>query len=265
MSLGGPSPCSRGILGAKASALPGPGAGSRRVWLREGRPLPPRPRPGSSPPAPGRPSPAEARAHLLLSWGRARPGPCYSSVPGLGPPILLQNPGAPAAVAQVPTAWAGMELPVVNLKVILLVHWLLTTWGCIVFSGSYAWANFTVLALGVWAVAQRDSVDAISMFLGGLLATIFLDIIYISVFYPLAATSDTGRFSAGMAIFSLLLKPLSCFLVYHMYRERGGDLLSHDFLRHSQEHSAYQTIDSPEPPADPFAVPEGRGQATQGY
>lgn len=35
--------------------------------------------------------------------------------------------------------------------------------GSIGFSGSYAWANFTVLALGVWAVAQRDSVDAISM------------------------------------------------------------------------------------------------------
>ncbi|XP_048639555.1 type-1 angiotensin II receptor-associated protein isoform X1 [Marmota marmota marmota] len=53
------------------------------------------------------------------------------------------------------------------LQVILLVHWLLTTWGCIGFSGSYAWANFTILALGVWAVAQRDSVDAISMTQGG--------------------------------------------------------------------------------------------------
>ncbi|XP_020950999.1 type-1 angiotensin II receptor-associated protein isoform X5 [Sus scrofa] len=56
-----------------------------------------------------------------------------------------------------------MELPAVNLKAILLVHWLLTIWGCIVFPGPYAWANFTILALGVWAVAQRDSVDAISM------------------------------------------------------------------------------------------------------
>lgn len=31
------------------------------------------------------------------------------------------------------------------------------------FSGSYAWGNFTILALGVWAVAQRDSIDAIGM------------------------------------------------------------------------------------------------------
>lgn len=35
--------------------------------------------------------------------------------------------------------------------------------GCLVFSGSYAWSNFTILALGLWAVAQRDSVDAIGM------------------------------------------------------------------------------------------------------
>ncbi|XP_011904729.1 PREDICTED: type-1 angiotensin II receptor-associated protein isoform X2 [Cercocebus atys] len=137
-----------------------------------------------------------------------------------------------------------MELPAVNLKVILLGHWLLTTWGCIVFSGPYAWANFTVLALGVWAVAQRDSIDAISM----------------------ASLTDTGRFGAGMAILSLLLKPLSCCFVYHMYRERGGELLVHTgFLGPSQDRGAYQTIDSAEAPADPFAVPEGRGQDARGY
>ncbi|XP_059769144.1 type-1 angiotensin II receptor-associated protein isoform X1 [Balaenoptera ricei] len=161
-----------------------------------------------------------------------------------------------------------MELPAVNLKAILLLHWLLTIWGCIVFPGGYAWSNFTILALGVWAVAQRDSIDAISMFLGGLVVTIFLDIIHISIFYPRASLSDTERFSAGMAIVSALLKPVSCFFVYHMYRERGGELLLHvgeasasgrlpnsplagpAFLGPSQEHSAYQTIDSPEVPAD---------------
>ncbi|XP_037355353.1 type-1 angiotensin II receptor-associated protein isoform X2 [Talpa occidentalis] len=160
-----------------------------------------------------------------------------------------------------------MELPAVNLKAILLVHWLLTTWGCMVFSGPYAWANFTVLALGVWAIAQRDSVDAISMFLGGLATTIFLDIVHISIFYPRSSLSDTGRFSAGMAILSLLLKPFSCCLVYHMYRERGGELpFRTGFLGPSQEHSAYQRIDSPEAPADPFAGLEGKDhRAPQGY
>lgn len=152
-----------------------------------------------------------------------------------------------------------MELPAVNLKAILLVHWLLTVWGCIVFSNPYAWANFTVLALGVWAVAQRDSVDAISMFLGGLVVTIFLDIVHISIFYPLTKLTDTGRFGAGMAILSLLLKPLSCCLVYHMYRERGGDLLHPGLLSSSQDRSNYQRIDSPESHPDPFAPREGTG------
>jgi hypothetical protein len=64
-------------------------------------------------------------------------------------------------------------------------------------------------------------------FLGGLLATIFLDIVHISIFYPRSSLSDTGRFSAGMAILSLLLKPFSCCLVYHMHRERGGVLPFH--------------------------------------
>ncbi|KAM5248713.1 type-1 angiotensin II receptor-associated protein [Ctenodactylus gundi] len=159
-----------------------------------------------------------------------------------------------------------MELPVVNLKVILLVHWLLTVWGCLVIQGGYAWANFTVLALGVWAVAQRDSIDAISMFLGGLLATILLDIIYISIFYPRNGLSDTTRFGAGMAILSLLLKPFSCYLVHHMYRERGGEFhFRSDFLGPSLERSAYETIDSSEAPADPFAEPERRVAAPHGY
>ncbi|XP_028343862.1 type-1 angiotensin II receptor-associated protein [Physeter macrocephalus] len=140
-------------------------------------------------------------------------------------------------------------------QAILLVHWLLTIWGCIVFPGAYAWSNFTILALGVWAVAQRDSTDAISMFLGGLAVTIVLDIIHISIFYPRASLSDTARFSAGMAIVSALLKPVSCFFVYQMYRERGA------FLGPSQEHSAYQTIDSPEVPADL----ESRAHVPQGY
>lgn len=64
-------------------------------------------------------------------------------------------------------------------------------------------------------------------FLGGLVATIFLDIIYLGIFYPRSSLSDTVRFSAGMAILNLILKPISCFFVYQMYRERGGELLVH--------------------------------------
>ncbi|KAL6465088.1 hypothetical protein MHYP_G00274050 [Metynnis hypsauchen] len=120
-----------------------------------------------------------------------------------------------------------MEVPAINLKAIVLVHWLLTVWGCMAWlSHSYVWGNFSVLAVGVWAIAQRDSVDAVLMFLIGMTLTILTDIIHFGIYYPIhesLGASDTFRFSAGMAILSLILKPLSCFFVYQMYRERGGD------------------------------------------
>ncbi|NXI42858.1 ATRAP protein, partial [Galbula dea] len=109
---------------------------------------------------------------------------------------------------------------------IVLVHWLLTAWGCMnhIFPASYSWGNFSVLAVGIWAIVQRDSLDAIVMFLTGLLLTVLTDIIHICVFYPPNShLIGVIRFSIGMAIFSLLLKPVSCYLLYRMYRERGGE------------------------------------------
>uniref|UniRef100_A0A8C9L7H0 Angiotensin II receptor associated protein n=1 Tax=Pavo cristatus TaxID=9049 RepID=A0A8C9L7H0_PAVCR len=98
--------------------------------------------------------------------------------------------------------------------------------GRIGFLASYAWGNFSVLAVGIWAIVQRDSLDAIVMFLAGLLLTVLTDIIHISVYYPLHGyLIDVKRFSMGMAIFSLLLKPGSCYFVYRMYRERGGEYI----------------------------------------
>ncbi|KAG7226716.1 hypothetical protein INR49_014064 [Caranx melampygus] len=120
-----------------------------------------------------------------------------------------------------------MEIPAINLKAIVLVHWLLTVWGCMAWlPPSYSWGNFGVLAVGVWAIAQRDSIDAVLMFLMGMIVTILTDIIHFGIYYPAYAGErgrDVFRFSAGMAILNLLLKPVSCFFVYQMYRERGGD------------------------------------------
>ena len=61
-----------------------------------------------------------------------------------------------------------------------------------------------------------------------MIVTILTDIIHFGIYYPLndfqaQRGRDVFRFSAGMAILSLLLKPVSCFFVYQMYRERGGD------------------------------------------
>ncbi|KAI5623003.1 type-1 angiotensin II receptor-associated protein [Silurus asotus] len=138
-----------------------------------------------------------------------------------------------------------MEIPAINLKAILVVHWLLTIWGCMMtwLPSSYIWANVSVLAVGVWAVAQRDSVDAVLMFLIGLLLTIVLDIVHFAIFYSLS-TGDLFRFSSGMAIFSLILKPFSCFFIYQMYRERGGEYnINFGFPTVTQNRDTYQSID----------------------
>ncbi|XP_042333955.1 type-1 angiotensin II receptor-associated protein isoform X1 [Sceloporus undulatus] len=139
------------------------------------------------------------------------------------------------------------------MRAIILVHWLLTIWGSMELwlPSSYSWSNFTVFALGVWAVAQRDSVDAILMFLTGLFLTILTDIIHFGLFYPRdqRLLTDPMRFSNGMAIFSLLLKPLSCFFAYQMYRERGGEyVFSLGAFNVGQDRSSYQPIDTPDPP-----------------
>lgn len=58
-----------------------------------------------------------------------------------------------------------------------------------------------------------------------MVVTVLTDIIHFGIYYPSADAvgSNWYRFSAGMAILSLLLKPISCFFVYQMYRERGGE------------------------------------------
>ncbi|XP_022048317.1 type-1 angiotensin II receptor-associated protein [Acanthochromis polyacanthus] len=156
-----------------------------------------------------------------------------------------------------------MEIPAINLKAIVLVHWLLAVWGCMAswLPMSFAWGNFSVLAVGVWAIAQRDSIDAVLMFLMGMIVTILTDIIHIGIFYPsgelgLGRGQDVLRFSAGMAILNLLLKPASCFFVYQMYRERGGDYnVNFGFPSVTRNRDDYQSIDHPDEsssPANPF-------------
>ncbi|XP_068460438.1 type-1 angiotensin II receptor-associated protein [Clinocottus analis] len=166
-----------------------------------------------------------------------------------------------------------MEIPAINLKAIVLVHWLLTVWGCMSWLPiSFACGNFGVLAVGVWAIAQRDSIDAVLMFLMGMVLTILTDIVHFGIFYPVNnfGLETKFRFSAGMAILSLLLKPVSCFFVYQMYRERGGDYNLHfGFPSVSRNREAYQSIDQQDEsaaPANPFnQAQDGKAAAGRPY
>ncbi|XP_078105277.1 type-1 angiotensin II receptor-associated protein [Sander vitreus] len=167
-----------------------------------------------------------------------------------------------------------MEIPAINLKAIVLVHWLLTVWGCMVsLPSSFAWGNFGVLAVGVWAIAQRDSIDAVLMFLLGMVVTILTDIVHFGIFYPrndfATEIGSVFRFSQGMAILNLLLKPASCFFVYQMYRERGGDYnVNFGFPSVWRNRDAYQSIDHQDEsssPVNPFNPPQDSKPAVRTY
>ncbi|XP_066528809.1 type-1 angiotensin II receptor-associated protein [Hoplias malabaricus] len=166
-----------------------------------------------------------------------------------------------------------MEIPAINLKAIVLVHWLLTIWACICWQlPSYYLGNFSMLAVGVWAIAQRDSIDAVLMFLIGMTVTILTDIVHFGIFYA-ALDRQYGmgslvRFSSGMAILSLILKPLSCFFVYQMYRERGGDYnINFGFPTVTRDRNNYQSIDQPNQPTPgkAFSQPEEPKPAARAY
>ncbi|XP_038630012.1 type-1 angiotensin II receptor-associated protein [Scyliorhinus canicula] len=148
--------------------------------------------------------------------------------------------------------------------------------GCLYFwlPQPYIWSNYAILAIGVWAIAQRDSVDALVMYLVGTVITILTDIIHIAISYDRlagkqvdGASRDQFRFSVGMAILSLLLKPVSCLFVYQMYKERGGDCnLNFGFpdLTVGRDRTSYQTIDGQEPHHQP-AVSAGTKTLSAAY
>lgn len=87
---------------------------------------------------------------------------------------------------------------------------------------SYLFCNLAVLALGVWAIASASNEDASQLFLLGMLFTIIHDIIIIAICYTSDNPASHYRFCVGMAILSLILKPLSCLLIFQNHRNRGG-------------------------------------------
>ncbi|KAK7119709.1 hypothetical protein R3I94_021515 [Phoxinus phoxinus] len=158
-----------------------------------------------------------------------------------------------------------MEIPAISLKAIVLVHWILTVWACLfpLLPTSYVLGNVSVLAVGVWAIAQRDSIDAVLLFLIGLAVTILTDIVHFGLYYVATANlPDLFRFSAGMAILSLVLKPFSCFFIYQMYRERGGEYnINFGIPTIARNRDAYQSIDHQDQSGSSASTP---GQAEEG-
>ncbi|XP_039264323.1 type-1 angiotensin II receptor-associated protein-like isoform X1 [Styela clava] len=114
-------------------------------------------------------------------------------------------------------------MPSISIKLIVLIHWILVVWALVGFGTSaYGWCNITALAIGIWAIADRQSVDALFMFIMMQLFSIVVDIVILAVYFDGRGTG-VYKFSAAMCIINLILKPFSSVLLYQMYRDRGGE------------------------------------------
>uniref|UniRef100_H2Y094 Uncharacterized protein n=1 Tax=Ciona intestinalis TaxID=7719 RepID=H2Y094_CIOIN len=55
-------------------------------------------------------------------------------------------------------------MPSISIKAIVLVHWILVMWTTLGWApSSFLYPNLSVLIVGFWAVADKQSVDAVFM------------------------------------------------------------------------------------------------------
>lgn len=137
------------------------------------------------------------------------------------------------------------------LKVVVIVHFVLTVWASMIFlnESSYIYMNAFVLAFGIWAIISPESLDAILMIFILNIISIVLDAVFIGVFASLKQAQgnslfmNTFRFSLGMSILNLILKPFTSFILYRIYQERRGETAFPTFGFAEQGHrSEYQPI-----------------------
>ncbi|XP_022090118.1 type-1 angiotensin II receptor-associated protein-like [Acanthaster planci] len=142
------------------------------------------------------------------------------------------------------------------LKIIVATHFLLTVWaqlGVFLPSG-YEYMNIILILTGLWAVAMPESKDSMHMFFIFHLMSILTDIIFLGVFFGPSQDSlcsgitttacSNFRFSAGMAIINLIIKPLSAIFLFMELRRRSGAYTG--FPGHPGS-SGYENIDQPIP------------------
>lgn len=113
-------------------------------------------------------------------------------------------------------------IPNAPIKIIFVIHFFLSIWGV---QGSwspdsYFFYNLLFFITLMWAIQCKDSVEPVEMALFIGVSSIILDIIVITVCFPYDHSSS--RFSVGMAILNLLVRPVTSMLLYRVYADRSG-------------------------------------------
>uniref|UniRef100_A0A0K8SRV1 Uncharacterized protein n=1 Tax=Lygus hesperus TaxID=30085 RepID=A0A0K8SRV1_LYGHE len=129
-------------------------------------------------------------------------------------------------------------IPFMNLRgmffhFILLVFSMFGKWP----PDAYLFYNGLFMVLLVWGIINKDKAEhlELAMTIDG--ASVMLDILVIASFFP---ESTTGKFSAVMAIFNLILRFASFLVIRNEVNSRSGDgrLIGNSFG------GTYQDIDS---------------------
>jgi len=128
------------------------------------------------------------------------------------------------------------------LKIVVCTQIILSTWSYLgvpepFISVTYSYIHLILLVFGALSITKPGSADLVLMYLVINVFTILNDIILLGLFQPTADAAyerddrgiparekNTYRFSLGMIILHLLLKPVICFILYKIYVNRGGDL-----------------------------------------
>ncbi|XP_066996700.1 type-1 angiotensin II receptor-associated protein [Anabrus simplex] len=116
------------------------------------------------------------------------------------------------------------SIPDAPLKIILVIHFFLSTWGMQGdwSTNSYLFYNLLFFITLLWAIHQREAQEPIeiALFIG--VSSILLDIIVLTVRFPSSLARTGERFSAGMAILNLLIRPVTSMVLYRIHADRTG-------------------------------------------
>ncbi|ROT65831.1 type-1 angiotensin II receptor-associated protein [Penaeus vannamei] len=152
---------------------------------------------------------------------------------------------------------------------IFFTHLTLIVWsgmcGCL--GDSFVLYNSILLVSIIWSLQHHESEEApFIAFCLDTLAIVF-DIVNMSLNWPDVQTGGAMQFGAAMAIMNLLLRPLSCYLLFRIVQDRaepeGSQGLPSGFdSLFGSRRSPYEDIDESSPPTTPR--PDPRYPSTSG-
>ncbi|XP_049846517.1 type-1 angiotensin II receptor-associated protein-like isoform X2 [Schistocerca gregaria] len=146
-----------------------------------------------------------------------------------------------------------VELNIINnpLKVIFIIHFILSTWAlqgdwC---PDSYFFYSLLFFIALFWAIKDKESSDATEMALMLNVLCIALDIVILIIYFPSSSRASGEKFSSGMAVLNLLVRPVTAIALYRLHGDRSGNTntfpgIGGIFGNSGRTRTVYEDIDS---------------------